>query len=63
MPTQYSRIIFQSALAFKVLEDIFEKLETWRHEDAYGYGYLALLSGCFLLLAVMPKVPSNNELY
>ena len=36
---QYSRIIFQSALIFKVLQDVLERLEVWRCFFAYGYGY------------------------
>ena len=36
---QYCRIIFQSALIFKVLQDIFERLEVWRCFFAYEYGY------------------------
>ena len=35
---QYSRIIFQS-LMFKVLQDVFERLEVWICFFAYGYGY------------------------
>ena len=36
---QYSRIIFQSALIFKVLQDALERLEAWRCFYACGYRY------------------------
>ena len=36
---QYSRIIFQSAVIFKVLQDVVERLEVWRCFFAYGYRY------------------------
>ena len=36
---QYSKIIFQSALIFKMFQDVFEILDAWRCFFAYGYGY------------------------
>ena len=36
---QHSKIIFQSALIFKVLQDPYERLQVLRSLFAYGYGY------------------------
>ena len=36
---QYSRKMFQSALIFKILQDVFERVEVWRFFFAYEYGY------------------------
>ena len=38
-----SKIIFERALIFKVLQDIFERLEVWRCFFAYGYAFIGVI--------------------